>query len=202
MKVAVALFLAVIVIIIGILLFGGDRDQRRMPEVTPTDSMKKGTLQISSPEFRNNEVIPARYTCDGDDISPPLSIVGVPAKAKTLVLIVDDPDAPSGTFDHLVVFNIPAPDKSLESISPGAFGEKLPWGSLGDNGARYGRNSWGRLGYGGPCPPSGTHRYFFKIYALDGALSLPVGVGKKEIERMMSGHILEEASLVGLYKRS
>lgn len=131
--------------------------------------------------------IPSEFTCDGSDLSPPLSISDVPTNAKSLVLISDDPDAPVGTWDHWVVFNIPPATKQIpQDTEP--------------NGAP-GKNSWGRTGYGGPCPPSGTHRYFFRLYALDTTLNLPQGSTKKQIEAAMQGHILAKAELIGLYKR-
>lgn len=144
-------------------------------------------MKLTSSAFTHNGSIPSEYTCDGSDLSPPLSISDVPANAKSLVLISDDPDAPVGTWDHWVVFNIPA---SIKEISKG----KEPQGTAG-------KNSWGRTGYGGPCPPSGTHRYFFKLYALDTMLNLPAGSTKKQIEAAMEGHILAKTELLGLYKR-
>lgn len=144
-------------------------------------------MKLTSSAFQNNGQIPSEYTCDGNDLSPPLSISEVPANAKNLVLISDDPDAPVGTWDHWVIFNM---HPSTREISKG----KEPQGTAG-------KNSWGRTGYGGPCPPSGTHRYFFKLYALDTMLNLPQGAAKKDLERAMQGHIIAQAQLVGLYKR-
>ncbi|MBI2658375.1 YbhB/YbcL family Raf kinase inhibitor-like protein [Candidatus Woesearchaeota archaeon] len=145
-------------------------------------------MKLTSPVFANNGTIPSEYTCDGNDLSPELIIDDVPSNAKSLVLISDDPDAPVGTWDHWVVFNIPAATKEIQK-------GKEPKG-IG------GRNSWGRTGYGGPCPPSGTHRYFFKLYALDIMLNLPQGAAKKDIEKEMQGHIAAKAELMGTYKRS
>ena len=144
-------------------------------------------MKLTSPAFANNGAIPSEYTCDADDLSPPLSISDVPANAKSLSLIMDDPDAPVGTWDHWVVFNI---NPSTKQIAEGAEPEGVG-----------GKNSWGRTGYGGPCPPSGTHRYFFKLYALDTTLNLPEGSAKKELERAMQGHIIAQAQLMGTYKR-
>lgn len=144
-------------------------------------------MKLTSSAFTHNGNIPSEFTCDGSDLSPPLTISDVPANAKSLVLICDDPDAPVGTWDHWVVFNIPA-----STI-------QIPKGTE-PNGVA-GKNSWGRTGYGGPCPPSGTHRYFFKLYALDTMLNLPAGSTKKQIEAAMQGHILAKAELIGLYKR-
>lgn len=144
-------------------------------------------MNLTSPAFNHNGNIPSEYTCDGSDLSPPLSISDVPSDAKSLVLISDDPDAPVGTWDHWVVFNIPP---STKEIPKGTEPQGTP-----------GKNSWGRTGYGGPCPPSGTHRYFFKLYALDTTLDLPEGSNKKQIESATQGHILAKAELMGLYKR-
>lgn len=144
-------------------------------------------IKITSTAFAEGEMIPRKYTCDGDDISPPLQISDVPENTKSLALIMDDPDAPVGVWDHWIVFNIPA---SISQINEG----EEPQGVLG-------KNSWGRTGYGGPCPPSGTHRYFFKIYALDTMLNLDAGASKKEVIRAMEGHILAEGQLMGRYSR-
>ena len=144
-------------------------------------------LLVKSSAFEKNTKIPSKYTCDGDDISPPLTFEGVPKEAKTLVLIVDDPDAPRGTFDHWVVWNIPAFISKIEE-------NNAPSGIEGLNGA-------GKAGYFGPCPPSGTHRYFFKVYALDTALSLGANSRKKDVEVAMEGHVLAKGELIGLYRR-
>lgn len=141
------------------------------------------TMKLTSPEFKNNDYIPMKFTCQGDDVSPELTIDGVPLKAKSLALIVDDPDAPIGMWVHWVVYNIPIVSKIEEGAIPG----------------KQCINDFGRKDYGGPCPPSGTHRYFFKIYALDRELDLKEGARKKDLEKAMDAHILEEAELVGLY---
>lgn len=143
-------------------------------------------MKLTSPAFVHNGAIPSEFTCDGNDLSPPLSISDVPPNAKSLALINDDPDAPVGTWDHWVVFNIPPSTKSIPEGTE-------PQGTAG-------KNSWGRTGYGGPCPPSGTHRYFFKLYALDTILNLPEGSTKKDLERAMQGHIVAQAQLMGTYK--
>jgi len=144
-------------------------------------------MKLTSPAFGHNSKIPHEYTCDGDDISPELNIEDVPSNAKSLVLINDDPDAPVGTWDHWIVFNVKPDIKKINE-------NEEPIGVAG-------KNSWGRTGYGGPCPPSGTHRYFFKIYALDTELNLQEGSTKQEIEKAMGGHIIEKAELIGLYER-
>jgi len=143
-------------------------------------------LSVKSSAFESGKLIPKKYTCDGQEINPPLTIEGVPKEAKTLVLIVDDPDAPSGTFDHWVVWNIPA--------SMGKIGENNVPGIEGMNGAR-------QIGYFGPCPPSGTHRYFFKVYALDTELSLAVGSKKRDVEKAIQNHVLAKGELMGIYSR-
>jgi Raf kinase inhibitor-like YbhB/YbcL family protein len=151
------------------------------------------TLQIASSAFAEGEMIPVPNTCDGPDVSPDLGWTGAPADTKTLALICDDPDAPVGTWVHWVLFNIPAGETGLPA-------EVAPDPVLG-NGATHGTNDFGRLGYGGPCPPGGTHRYFFKLYALDTALGLESGATKAQVEAAMQGHVLAEAQLMGRYKR-
>ena len=147
-------------------------------------------FEISSPAFNHNELIPEVFTCDGGDRSPALKWQGVPAGAKSLVLIMDDPDAPMGTWDHWIIYNVP-PETSglLEGVS------KLP------SGTQEGINSWNKTGYGGPCPPNKEHRYFFKLYALDVMLGLVDGVTKHEIEMAMEGHIIAETEMMGRYNR-
>jgi len=143
-------------------------------------------MKISSSEFNNNGLIPSKLTCQGQDISPALIIEDIPKEAKSLALIMDDPDAPMKTWIHWVVFNIPVVKHIEENSIPG----------------KQGINDFGRNNYGGPCPPSGTHRYFFKIYALDTMLNLAEGITKKELEAAMEGRILAQAELIGLYKKS
>jgi Raf kinase inhibitor-like YbhB/YbcL family protein len=142
-------------------------------------------LVVMSSAFKNNGLIPRMYTCDGEDVNPPLTIDGLPQGTKSLVLIVDDPDAPMGNWQHWNVWNIPPTNKIDENIVPGI----------------EGLNDFGKHSYGGPCPPSGTHRYFFKVYALDIEISLPINSRKKHVEKAMSKHILAKGELVGLYKR-
>jgi Raf kinase inhibitor-like YbhB/YbcL family protein len=152
-------------------------------------------LSIESPAFNINAHIPAVYTADGEDRSPPLRWSGVPSEAKTLALIVEDPDAPSGTFVHWVAFNIPA---TIDHLPEGAQ-------HRGDytDGTLQGRNSLDRIGYGGPQPPKGqSHRYVFKLYALDDRLPLEPGVGRDEVERAMQGHVLDSTELMARYARS
>ena len=150
-------------------------------------------LEISSPGFSEGEMIPPRYTCDGPDVSPELSWRGVPEAAKSLALICDDPDAPMGTWVHWVLFNIPSGASGLPA--------EIPSVAALESGARHGTNDFRRLGYGGPCPPGGTHRYFFKLYALDTILELKEKAVKADIEEAMQGHILAQGQLMGKYKR-
>jgi len=150
-------------------------------------------LEITSSAFSEDTMIPTRYTCDGPDVSPDLAWSGVPDTAQSLALICDDPDAPMGTWVHWVLFNIPAGTSGLPA--------EIPPDAVLENGARHGTNDFGRLGYGGPCPPGGTHRYFFKLYALDTEPDLASGITKAELLEAMEGHILAEAQLMGKYKR-
>lgn len=144
-------------------------------------------MQIKSSAFADNQPIPVQYTCDGNDLSPPLAFENVPANAKSLAVIVEDPDAPSGTFDHWVAWNIPATTKSLEE------GAQVP---------RQGKNHYNNNKYRGPCPPRGSepHRYYFKLYALDRMLNLPAGSSKKQLEAAMEGKILAKSELIGTFK--
>ncbi len=150
-------------------------------------------IELTSTAFSEGEMIPVRFTCDGEDVSPPLAWSGVPDNSESLALICDDPDAPVGTWDHWVLFNIPADDAGLP--------EAVPADPTLASGAVNGKNSWGRLGYGGPCPPGGTHRYFFYLYALDTRLPLESGVTKTQLRAAMKGHILAEGQLMGRYQR-
>jgi Raf kinase inhibitor-like YbhB/YbcL family protein len=150
-------------------------------------------MQITSAAFKDGEFIPVKYTCDGEDASPPLEWTGMPEETRTLVLICDDPDAPMGTWVHWVVFNIPAALTRLpESVPPE---RELEVGAI------QGMNDFKKIGYGGPCPPSDTHRYFFKMYALDIELDLPEGATKSHVMLSMEGHVLDEAHLMGTYRR-
>ena len=142
-------------------------------------------MKLTSPAFKEGEMIPGKYTCDGQDISPPLAWTGVPEGAKSLALIVDDSDAPGGMWVHWVVFDIPLTKEVAENSIPGT----------------QGVNDFNRKDYGGPCPPSGTHRYFFKIYALDTVLDSDGILNKKQLEEKMQGHILGRTEMIGLYKQ-
>jgi hypothetical protein len=149
---------------------------------------------MTSSAFSTGETIPKKFTCDGPDVSPKLAWNDPPAKTQSFALIMDDPDAPVGTWVHWVLYDLPADAKELsEGV---AKKEQLP------NGALQGRNDFGKIGYGGPCPPPGKpHRYLFKLYALDAKLNLKAGATKAEVERAMKGHILVQAEVIGRYGR-
>jgi Raf kinase inhibitor-like YbhB/YbcL family protein len=150
-------------------------------------------IKIKSLAFVPGGKIPWKYTCDGMDISPPLSWTSGPEGTKTFALICDDPDAPMGTWVHWVLFNLPADITEFrENVLPE---KKL------ENGAKQGMNDFRKIGYGGPCPPGGTHRYVFKLYALDSELNLEAGATKAELLKAMEGHILAEGQLIGRYER-
>ncbi|MEA1997115.1 MAG: YbhB/YbcL family Raf kinase inhibitor-like protein [Gemmatimonadota bacterium] len=151
------------------------------------------TIQIISPAFKHSDMIPDRYTCNGPDISPALKWSGAPDSTVSFALIFDDPDAPMGVWVHWVVYNLPADCDSLP--------EDLPDANPLRNGGVQGTNSWGRIGYGGPCPPSGTHRYFFRVYALDTMLDLEDGATRSQLLKAMEGHILAEGELMGRYTK-
>lgn len=153
-------------------------------------------MEISSSVFEDGEKIPVRHTCDGEDVSPPLSIGDVPSGAESLAVVVDDPDAPGGVFDHWIIWNIP----------PGT--ESIPEGVPAENvvetleGARQGQNGFGEIGYRGPCPPSGPpHNYRFKIYALDAEIDLESGMMKEDLDREIQGHVLAEDQIIGVFGR-
>jgi hypothetical protein len=151
-------------------------------------------IQISSGAFAQGEAIPVQYTCDGEDISPPLAWSGIPDGTRSIALINDDPDAPGRVWVHWVIYNIPA--------DSGGLPENVPTDETLDSGAIQGSNDFRRVGYGGPCPPRGTsHRYFFKLYALDSDLSLDPGATKADVLSTMEGHILGEGQLMGTYQR-
>ncbi len=151
-------------------------------------------FEISSAAFKHGENIPREHTCDGADVSPPLTWREAPAGTVSFALICDDPDAPVGTWDHWVIWNIPGTSSGLPRGVPRA--DTLP------DGARQGKNGWGTNGYRGPCPPRGKpHRYFFRLYALDTTLDLRPGASKQQVLAAMEGHILAQAEFYGLYQR-
>lgn len=150
-------------------------------------------IKLTSAAFEEGGMIPAKYTCDGEDFSPPLKWDNVPAGIQSIALICDDPDAPMGTWVHWVIFNLPAEKRELAENSPDD--ETFP------DGTRQGINDFGSIGYGGPCPPGGTHRYFFKIYALDVIIDLVSIVDKETLLREIEGHIIGQGKLMGKYQR-
>ncbi len=150
-------------------------------------------MKISSPAFENGGTIPSKYTCDGLDISIPLVFEDVPENAQSLALIMDDPDAPMGIFVHWVIYNMPA---TLEGLPEG-----IPNEPYLSEGIRQGVNSFGNIGYGGPCPPNGAHRYMFKLYALDIPLEVDAGLSKHDLLAVMNGHVIAGAELMGIYAR-
>ncbi len=152
------------------------------------EATEMAAVTITSTAFENNGNIPVKYTCDGDDVNPPLIIKDIPPGTESIALIADDPDAPMGTWVHWVVWNIPPDTREIGEDS-------VP------SGAQQGINDFRKHDYGGPCPPSGTHRYFFKAYALDRALDLSENSRKEDLEKAMKGHVLAEALIIGLYKR-
>jgi Raf kinase inhibitor-like YbhB/YbcL family protein len=165
------------------------RSASRVTPRTESSSANQGNMKISSSAFGHNQPIPPQYTCDGADQNPPLEISGVPDGTKGLALIVDDPDAPAGDWVHWLVWNI---DPSVTEIAENS----VPSGGV------EGTTDFNRTGWGGPCPPSGTHRYQFKLYALDTPLDLNAKARKAELERAMQGHVLEQVLLVGTYQKS
>jgi Raf kinase inhibitor-like YbhB/YbcL family protein len=162
------------------------------PASTPTPQNAAPVFKLTSSAFKEGERIPRGYTCDGANVSPSLEWSGVPKTARTLAIIADDPDAPSGTFVHWVVYNLSAENMGIV--------ENLPQDGELKAGGFQGKNDFEKTGYGGPCPPSGTHRYFFKIYALDAELPLKAGATRAEVENAMAGHILAQAQLMGTYR--
>lgn len=167
----------------------------RAPTPSPLPGMGQSAapLSLTSPAFPAGGEIPRKYTCDGDDVSPPLEWGTPPPGTQSLALIMDDPDAPVGTWDHWLVYNLPADARGLPEgvvVGPKA-------GAMGCSG----KNSWGNLGYGGPCPPSGQHRYFFRVYALDTMLDLATGANKAQLLAAMAGHVLAQGELMGTYQR-
>lgn len=145
-------------------------------------------MKLESLVFSSNSFIPKKYTCEGENVNPPLKISEIPPETKSLVLIVDDPDAPGNNWVHWIVWNIPPQITEIKE-------NNIPQGAI------EGMTDFGKTGYGGPCPPWGTHRYFFKLYALDTKLTLNSSAQKSDLEKAMKGHILAKAELIGLYRR-
>jgi len=188
---------AVVLVILfaGVLLISGciKNGQVEAPADEESSDTGKGDenmdiqiIKVFSSAFESNSTIPRKYTCDGENINPPLEFANIPEETESLVLIMDDPDSPMNPFTHWVVWNIEPVAKIDEDSIPGI----------------EGINNFRKIGYGGPCPPSGTHRYFFKVYALDRQLELKAGAGRKELENEMIGHIIAEGELMGKYGKT
>ncbi len=189
------MFNRIFILLVSGILFcacqNNDSKQKEEPKDTGGNQM---AFKITSPAFKEGELIPKKFTCDSSDISPALNWSGAPETTRSFALICDDPDAPMGTWVHWVLYNLPP---NLSGLA-----EAIPHSDTLTNGARQGITDFGRPGYGGPCPPRGTHRYFFKLYALDTMLTLEGKVTKDDIEAAMKGHILAQCQLMGRYKRS
>ena len=181
---------AIVLLTVSALLFSGCA-QRTVETVNGNvkgETMKNASIfRITSPAYAEGKEYPEKYTCDGEEINPPLELAGIPNGTKTLALVFDDPDAPGGTYDHWIMWNIPTLSRIDEDSVP--------------EGATQGKNSEGTNKYAGPCPPSGTHRYIYHAYALDMKLSLPEKSGKTDLEKAMKGHVLASATLTGLYSK-
>jgi Raf kinase inhibitor-like YbhB/YbcL family protein len=174
------------------ILFCTGQSKKETAPVVPTggEAMK---IIVASPAFIEGGMIPKKYSCDAENVSPPLAWSGIPDKAKSLALIVDDPDAPAGDWVHWVVYNMPVTMREMpEDIGPD---ERVAGIGI------QGKTDFGKIGYGGPCPPSGTHRYFFRLYALDKVLDAAPGLTKAQLLQAMAGHVLAQGELMGRYKR-
>jgi len=184
MKLSIAVLLLGLGIIAALVIMGGNDDRVLNPQITNL----KTTMKITSPAFEHNQSIPQKFTCDGDNVNPPLQFSDVPEGTKSLALIVDDPDAPVGLWVHWTAWNIKSDTTEITENA-------VPSGGV------EGVTSFGNSGYGGPCPPDGEHRYFFKLYALDTELDLSTESDKEDLEEAIVGHVLDKAELIGLYKR-
>ncbi len=183
---------ALILLSVG-LLVAGCRSRTDSPP-SPSPGEARPGLVLASPAFASGEPIPRKYTCDGDDVSPPLTWTNAPTATQAFALVMEDPDAPGGTWDHWVIFDIPGHASGLSQAIPPE--PRLPDGSI------QGVNSWGQVGYGGPCPPEGRgHRYFFRLYALDTRLELGAEISAARLMEAMEGHVLAQAELMGVYRR-
>lgn len=182
-------------LVVASIIFSGCAEVKKIPSPEDVNNTLKeidyigvvdvAEINVSSSAFENNGMIPRKYTCDGENINPPLEFADIPDGTKSLVLIVDDPDAPMGTFTHWVIWGIEPGVKIEENSVPGI----------------EGRNSFRKVSYGGPCPPSGTHRYFFTVYALDADINMKPGASRNEVEKAMEGHIIAKGQLMGKYSR-
>lgn len=173
---------------LGLIIFLFFRLKKSSIQKSLEVSQSQTMIKITSPVFNEGQMIPPKYTCKGKDVNPPLKIENVPNNAQSLVLIVDDPDAPMGTFTHWLVWNINPKIKEISENSVPA-------------GAVLGTNDFGKTSYGGPCPPFGTHRYYFKVYALSKALTLPAGASRRELEKAMEGYVIDKGELMGKFSR-
>ncbi len=176
------------------LVFFGCSSSQSSHGENPSVERSNVNFTIASSSFSDGAAIPRKFTCDGENVSPELSWTSIPAGAKSLALITEDPDAPAGTWTHWVLFDLPADTRQLpEGVAASA---ELP------NGAKQGRNDFGKMGYGGPCPPPGkAHRYFFKLYALSSHPEIQAGASKQELLHAMEGYILAQTEMVGTYQR-
>lgn len=191
MKIRSLLLILVVLMIAGgtILFINKNKTRENQERNTMNNTVPTANnMKLTSTAFADNQNIPAKYTCDGANVNPPLTISDVPENAKSLVLIVDDPDVPLGTWVHWVVWNIDPNTKVIEENS-------VPAGAI------PGTTSFGKPGYGGPCPPSGIHHYYFTLYALDTTLTLSSSTKKEDLEKIIEGHIIGQTELVGLYSR-
>lgn len=184
------IFLPFMVVVLAVACSKGDEPLAGETGQEEADMM---TIQITSPVFEAGGPIPQKYSCDGENLSPPLAWSGVPGGTAGLALIMDDPDAPAGTWVHWIVYDI-APETT-------GLPENVPADGPVPGDGIQGKNSWNRTGYGGPCPPRGTHRYFFKLYALDTILSPGTSLDKDKLLKAMAGHILAQGQLMGTYRR-
>jgi Raf kinase inhibitor-like YbhB/YbcL family protein len=190
------LLIAFVAYITSTEIVGGRREGRNFNQSNDYTNMAKtktssSTMELQSAAFRDGGTIPAQFTCDGKEMSPTLMVSGVPAEAKSLTLIMEDPDASMGTFTHWVFYNIPPDTKEIDEEMPNT----SPMFGLS------GKNGGGTVGYIGPCPPSGVHHYVFRLYALDTELDLPVGASREEVLGEMKGHVIAETKLTGKYGR-
>ncbi|MCO5381102.1 MAG: YbhB/YbcL family Raf kinase inhibitor-like protein [Methanosarcina barkeri] len=186
--------IVLVFLLAGMLLISGciqNNNERNTTKESPDtgkgdENVNIQNIKVFSSAFEANRTIPRKYTCDGKNLNPPLELEGIPEEAESLVLIIDDPDAPMKVFTHWIVWNIEPVAKIEEDSIPGV----------------EGINDFRKIGYGGPCPSSGTHKYFFRVYALDRKLELKAGAGRKELESEMIGHIIAEGELIGKYSRT
>ncbi len=190
-KIILILFVTAVVVLTIFFLAKNNRSTKIAIDIGEKQVEEKTNknMKIVSSAFNHNLKIPSKYTCDGENVNPPLEFSDIPNGAKSLVLIFDDPDAPSKTWVHWVVYNINPQTSEIK-------GNSVPERGI------EGMTDFGKPGYGGPCPPSGTHRYFFKLYALHTALDLPQTATKQMVEDKMQGHIIDKAELIGLYSRN